>query len=462
MKFSKKKIFILLGFLVTIGTSYVYLFRNKTTLINIKNIPITAPSYVIIDPVTIANDIKSHYLKNPNELLAFFEEIGAKEIDQEIEIDQKLVPLKINFFEPFCIYQDTLINAVGYNFSLYENKDIIPWVSNYYNYNSDTLINNIKLSLYDSNKVVIYSDKHQIRAFYVEQPNSKSLELISKTLLNSKTQKSKFQNVDALKFYKEKKAAITYNYTLKNKNKFKPFLNNIYGTIETQETKYIFNSKLNFDTPILKKYPINYIKKAKNNLFSFSANLNNTFIEFLKTVGIKPLSFYEKYCNGEVLLAVSNFKNLNTIPGSTINEILNCTDFEITLGIQNQVDLLNFSKDLNLFKRKVHKFFSLKDSLKYDYIKTNNQLTILNFEEKIQEKEKTSSPLNLKIDFEKIILLKNQDFFFKIIKSALKRVNFEALKIETLEISDQNINLFGEITTIDTSQHVLFSPLFDR
>ena len=34
MKVSKKKIFILLGFLVTIGTSYVYLFRNKTTLIN--------------------------------------------------------------------------------------------------------------------------------------------------------------------------------------------------------------------------------------------------------------------------------------------------------------------------------------------------------------------------------------------------------------------------------------------
>ena len=73
-------------------------------------------------------------------------------------------------------------------------------------------------------------------------------------------------------------------------------------------------------------------------------------------------------------------------------------------------------------------------------------------------KTQNSSPLNLRIDFEKIIQLESQDLLFNLIKPNLKRINLKALQLETIEISNHKIDLKGELSVIDTSKHILVSP----
>ena len=112
-------ILLLFGFIIT---TFFFLFSPKeVTNINIKTIPQSASSYIIIDPQAVSNDIKKHYKKHPAQLLQL--------MDGLMEIKEESIPLDININEPFCIYLDTTINAVCCNLSIHDTEDIIPALS---------------------------------------------------------------------------------------------------------------------------------------------------------------------------------------------------------------------------------------------------------------------------------------------------------------------------------------------
>ena len=48
------------------------------------------------------------------------------------------------------------------------------------------------------------------------------------------------------------------------------------------------------------------------------------------------------------------------------------------------------------------------------------------------------------------------------IKPYFKNINFESLKIESTEISNNALNLSGELTTMDKSHHVLINQFLNH
>lgn len=447
-------ILVLIGFIIA---AFFILFRTtEATNINIKSIPKSASSYIIIDPQSVSSDIKNHYKKHPGQLLQL--------MDGLMDIKEESIPIQVNINEPLSIYLDTSINAICCNLSIHHPEDIIPWISNYYNLDLDTTIDSKRLHLLNNRRLIINtnSKKDQARIFYLIDPKPKSLSLISKTLSFTTLHDSIPQNSEAYEMFINQKAALSYNYKINHENKIRPFLNTVTGSIEMLGTKSIFNCQVTFEKNIFNDLSTKNISQSMGDLVYFKANFNNQLIQLLEIIGIAPFPFYEKYCNGELIISINNFKNLNTIPNSNVGDILNCMDFSVILGIDSIVDTALFNRDLNLLENKVHSYVKLKDSLIISYLKDENKLILKANDKKETGKTQNSSPLNLRIDFEKIIQLESQDLLFNLIKPNLKRINLKALQLETIEISNHKIDLKGELSVIDTSKHILVSPFISN
>ena len=145
----KKKIILSLIFISIVTGSYLYLFSNKTSLINIKNIPKTASSFIIINPLAISEDFKNFYMNEPSKIFESIQELETDKIkiDQNNNIDFKESFPLINFYEPFCIYKDSSINSYGLNISILNAEKIPEFLSKYYKYDTDTVINNIQFKI---------------------------------------------------------------------------------------------------------------------------------------------------------------------------------------------------------------------------------------------------------------------------------------------------------------------------
>mgnify|MGYP000111780624 CR=1 FL=1 len=453
----KKVLIVILILFGLIIVAYFILFRTKeVTNINIKSIPKSASSYIIIDPQSVSNDIKNHYKKHPGQLLQL--------MDGLMDIKEESIPIQFNINEPFSIYLDTSINAICCNLSIYHPEDIIPWISNYYDIDLDTIVDSKRLQILNNRRLIINtnSKKDQARIFYLIEPKPKSLSLISKILSYTALNDSIPQNNVAYEMFTNQKAALCYNYKINHDNKIRPFLNTVMGSIEMLGTKSIFNCQVTFEKNIFNNLSTKNISQSMGDLVYFKANFNNQLIQLLEIIGIAPFPFYEKYCNGELIISINNFKNLNTIPNSNVGDILNCMDFSVSLGIDSIIDTTIFNNDLNRLESKVHSYLKLKDSLIINYLKDENKLILKASDKKEPSKTKASSPLNLRIDFEKIIQLESQDLLFNLIKPNLKRINLKALQIETIEISNHKIDLKGELSVIDTSKHILVSPFISN
>lgn len=451
----KKVLIIILLLFGVIFTSIFFLFSSKeVTNINIKTIPKSASSYIIIDPQAVSNDIKNHYKKHPGQLLQL--------MDGLMEIKEESIPLDININEPFCIFLDTAVDAVCCNLSIHDPEDIITWISNYYTIDVDTTIDNNRMHLLNDKRLIIHTTKDQARIFYLLNPNASSFSLVSDLLSITNLNDSTIQNLDAYNTFSKQKAALTYNYKINYDNKIRPFLNTVSGSIEMLGTKSIFNCQVTFEKNIFNNLSTKNISESMGDLVYFKANFNNQLIQLLNIIGIAPFPFYEKHCNGELIVSVNNFKNLNTIPNSNVGDILNCMDFRVSFGVDSIVDTTIFNSDLQRLENKVHSYLKLKDSLKIDYLEEERKLILTGSEKQELSKKQTSSPLNLRIDFEKIIQLESQDLFFNLIKPNLKRVNLKALQLETIEISNHKIDLQGELSVIDTSKHILISPFINN
>jgi hypothetical protein len=447
-------ILFLLGFIVI---AIFVLFKTKeVTNINVKTIPQSASSYIIIDPQAVSNDIKNHYRKHPGQLLQL--------MDGLMDIKEQSIPFQIDINEPFSIYFDSTINAICCNLSINHPEDIIPWVSSYYEVDIDTTIDNIKLHLLNNRHLIINTNKKkdQARIFYLINPKPASLSLISKILSFSPSNDTIPQNKEAYEMFSKQKAALSYNYKINHNNKIRPFLNSVSGSIEMLGTKSIFNCHVTFEKNIFNNLSTKNISQSMGDLVYFKANFNNQLIQLLNIIGIAPFPFYKKHCNGELIISINNFKNLNTIPNNNVGDILNCMDFRVSFGIDSIVDTTIFNNDLNRLKNKVHSYLKLEDSLTIDYLEAERKLILKASEEQELVEEQASSPLNLRIDFEKIIQLESQDLFFNLIKPNLKRINLKALQLETIEISNHEIDLKGELSVIDTSRHILISPFVNN
>ncbi len=447
-------ILILLGVIIT--AIFVLLRTKEVSNINVKTIPVSASSYIIIDPQAVSNDIKNHYKKHPGQLLQL--------MDGLMDIKDESMPIEVDIYEPFCIYLDTSIDAVCCNLSIHHPEDIIPWISNYYSIDLDTTINNNKLHLLNDRRLIINTNKSkdQARIFYLLNPKPTSLISISEVLSFTTSNDTIPQNKEAFNMFSKQNAALTYNYKIDYDNKIRPFLNTVAGSIEMLGTKSIFNCQVTFEKNIFNTLSTKNISQSMGDLVYFKANFNNKLLQLLELIGIAPFPFYEKHCNGELIIAVNNFKNLNTIPNNNVGDILNCMDFRVSLGIDSIADTITFNNDLLQLKDKVHRYLNLKDSLSINYIEEERKLILSASDTHEVSKTQPSSALNLKIDFEKIIQLESQDLFFNLIKPNLKRVNLKALQLETIEISNHKIDLKGELSVIDTSKHILISPFLNN
>ena len=302
----KKVLIIIMLLFGIIFSSIFFLFSSKeVTNINVKTIPKSASSYIIVDPQAVSNDIKNHYKKHPGQLLQL--------MDGLMEIKEESIPLDININEPFCIYIDTAIDAVCCNLSIHDPEDIIPWISNYYTIDVDTTINNNRMYLLNDKRLIIHTTKDQARIFYLLNPNASSFSQVSDLLSITNLNDSTIQNLDAYNTFFKKKAALTYNYKINYDNKIRPFLNTVSGSIEMLGTKSIFNCQVTFEKNIFNNLSTKNISESMGDLVYFKANFNNQLIQLLNIIGIAPFPFYEKHCNGELIVSVNNFKNLNTL-----------------------------------------------------------------------------------------------------------------------------------------------------
>lgn len=457
----KKKILISLIFISIVTGSYLYLFSNKTSLINIKSIPKTASSFIIINPLSISEDIKKFYTNEPSKIFEIIQELenDKKKFNQNEAIDFKEPFPLINFYEPFCVYTDSSINSIGLNISILNAEKTPEFLSKYYKYDTDTVINNIQLHLFDDKKIIINYTDNQVMAFRLEIFNAKSLELIAERILKLKSNNSEFENEDALELFNKKQSAFTFYYKINSNSKIKPFVNSICGNIETSGNKYLLNSSIELEKNIFEQPLNNSILKAENELIFIKSNFNQPFIKYLNHSGIFPFSFYEKYWNGYIDLSVYD---LNPFLSFSAANLFKNIDFNVNLGIKKVFNKANFNKDLKLLKKEIHTNFKLKDSLKYEHLE--NQLIIYNREIKTKFEEKPSSSLSLRIDIQKIInnLNSKQNIIINVIKPYFKNINFESLKIESTEISNNALNLSGELTTTDKSHHVLINQFLNK
>ena len=102
----KKVLIIIMLLFGIIFSSIFFLFSSKeVTNINVKTIPKSASSYIIVDPQAVSNDIKNHYKSHPEQLLLL--------MDGLMEIKGTLI--SPSFFFPY------IKRSYGWE---YENKEL--------------------------------------------------------------------------------------------------------------------------------------------------------------------------------------------------------------------------------------------------------------------------------------------------------------------------------------------------
>lgn len=419
-------IFLLLAvFVLTTIFVWSLISSKEVTNINIKSIPKNCKNYIIINTSKISDQIASYFFKNPSTLLKLYE--NTKEIKSEFD------GIDLNLNEPIVIFWDEETEMAVANFSITDSKKIDPTkfdLTKFEEKNSFLYINENKNSIYYKDDI-----NNQIRVFF-------STDEISAQLIKNKFI-SKFSIEDSLTFNQKalnqfKKATKNTIFHIDNNLIDSIGFSNNYGEIDFNYKQISFSISGNTNDQLIFKDSDSLIY-LNNYWANFTGKFNSKNLSLSKFENIE----LKNHWNGAISIGLGKIKNVNKLMNIKKSEdLLECFEKNMFVGIHDKTDFDSISLIPKTFKNNI-----------------SPKGIIITDQESITFSTKTKGYFKAEMNFEKLLNQKINDFAWTSISLILKKLNLRLFDIKCIKENDKEYKIDGKIVSIDSSKHILFSPL---
>ena len=427
---NKKKIFFIILILAILIVGLVILIAPKekrNSLINIKSIPKHCENYVLVNTPMFVDRFSSYFVKNPSDISKFYKFLKRINIGSD-----NLNDLLLN--EPIAIYYDENIKCFNAILSVQNSTSTFKKISGEF-----LEIDFKKNSANPNYSTYVYNNKIYNQLYITIDRNENSHdEIYSKINKSVREVDTSNHNLEAVKLFKENKKNISFNFkNIDTLNKLG--IENINGSIDfySDHMEIIANGIKN------NKFPFNDYQELKSTDYGwaeFSVNFNK---KIFKPQIFKNLILDSNW-DGRLIMSVHQLKNTNKIIGlKGFNEIIKYLDLNILIG--------NLKLDSS---RKLDSIPNYKISFKNNF----KGFSITNFEKKYNITSEQKKLFSLSIDFDKMIKQKHNEWTWNAFKSVFKRMNFKTFELEGENKKQNEFQIVGKLTTLDTTKNLLLSP----
>ena len=427
---NKKKIFFVILILAILIVGLVILIAPKekrNSLINIKSIPKNCENYVLVNTPMFVDQFSSYFVKNPSDISKFYKFLKSINIESD-----NLNDLLLN--EPIAIYYDENIKCFNAILSVQNSTLTFKKIS------GEILEIDFKKTSSNPNySTYVYNNKIYNQLYITIDRNENSHNKVySKINKSIREVDSSNDNLEAVKLFKENKKNISFNF--KNINTINKLgVENINGSIDfySDHMEIIANGIKN------NKFPFNDYQELKSTDYGWAEVSVNFNKKILKPQIFKNLILDSNW-DGRLIMSVHQLKNTNKIIGlKGFNEITNYLDLNIIIG--------NLKLDSH---KKLNSIPNYKTTFKNDF----KGFSITNFEKKYNITTEQKKLFNLSIDFDKMIKQKHNEWTWNAFKSVFRRMNFKTFELEGENKKQNEFQIIGILTTLDTTKNLLLNP----
>ena len=427
---NKKKIFFIILILAILIVGLVILIAPKekrNSLINIKSIPKNCENYVLVNTPMFVDQFSSYFVKNPSDISKFYKFLKRINIESD-----NLNDLLLN--EPIAIYYDENIKCFNAILSVQNSTLTFKKIS------GEILEIDFKKTSSNPNySTYVYNNEiHNQLYITIDRNENSHDEIYYKINKSIREVDTSNDNLEAVNLFKENKKNISFNF--KNINKINKLgVENINGSIDfySDHMEIIANGIKN------NKFPFNDYQELKSTDYGwaeFSGNFNK---KILKPQIFKNLILDSNW-DGRLIMSVHQLKNTNKIIGlKGFNEIINYLDLNIIIG--------NLKLDSH---KKLNSIPNYKTSFKNDF----KGFSITNFEKKYNITTEQKKLFSLSVDFDKMIKQKHNEWTWNAFKSVFRRMNFKTFELEGENKKQNEFQIIGILTTLDTTKNLLLNP----